>query len=99
MITITGNNFTGATKVQVNGLDATDLHVVSDTQVTAKVPTGALRGKLTVVKPGHGCPRGTVSLNFNQQGKNGRRGATGKQGPPKTCGSRAPVWVQVLLIV
>jgi hypothetical protein len=39
-------------------------------------------GKLTVVKPGHACPRGTVSLKFNQQGKTGRRGAAGKQGLP-----------------
>jgi hypothetical protein len=39
-------------------------------------------GKLIVVKVGHTCPRGTVSLRFNQQGKPGKSGARGRQGPP-----------------
>jgi len=41
-ITITGTNFTGASRVQVRGIDATSFVFVNDTTVTAVTPPGAV---------------------------------------------------------
>jgi len=46
-VTITGNNFTGATNVQFNGIAAT-FTVDSNTQVRANVPSGATTGKISI---------------------------------------------------
>jgi hypothetical protein len=51
VVTITGTAFTGATKVQFNGVSAT-FTVNSDTKITATVPVGATTGKITVVNLG-----------------------------------------------
>jgi hypothetical protein len=51
-ITITGSGFTGATAVQFNGVNATTIDVVSDSEMTAVVPVGATDGPITVVTPG-----------------------------------------------
>jgi uncharacterized repeat protein (TIGR03803 family) len=51
-VVITGNSFTGATKVSFGGVKATTFTVDSDTQITATVPTGALTGKISVTTPG-----------------------------------------------
>jgi hypothetical protein len=46
-VTITGTGFTGVTEVTFNGVSAT-FTVVSDTEITAKVPSGAGTGPITV---------------------------------------------------
>ncbi len=50
-VTITGNNFTGATQVAFNGVVATTFIVDSNTQIRANVPTGATTGKISVSTP------------------------------------------------
>lgn len=45
-VTITGNSFTGTTKVMFNGVAASSFEVISDTEVGALVPTGAKTGKI-----------------------------------------------------
>lgn len=56
-ITILGNNLTGATSVTFNGTPAT-FNVVSDTQINAKVPSGATTGTIQVT-----TPSGTLNSN------------------------------------
>lgn len=51
-ITITGNNFTGASEVAFDGTVA-DFTVNSNTQITATVPAGATTGKISVTKSGN----------------------------------------------
>jgi RNA polymerase sigma factor (sigma-70 family) len=46
-VTIAGHNFTGATSVKFNGMSAT-FSVASDSQLYAKVPTGATSGPISV---------------------------------------------------
>ena len=48
-ITITGANFTGATSVQVNGVAATSMVVVSATSITARTPAGTVGAKSVTV--------------------------------------------------
>lgn len=60
-VTITGNSFTGATKVTFGGVAATSYKAVSDTQVDALVPTGAVTGPIAVTTKGG---TGTSSTNF-----------------------------------
>lgn len=76
-ITLTGVNFTGVTSVTfANNLPAT-FNVVSDTQITATVPAGAVTGQLILTKancppirtpvfvvPGTGCPT-VIGLSLN----------------------------------
>lgn len=56
-VTITGSGFTGATAVKFDGVDASSYTVVSDTEITATVPTGASTGVITV----------TNSVNCDEQ--------------------------------
>ena len=56
-VQILGEDFTGTTDVSVNGTAAT-FTVVSDTYLTAKVPSGATSGFVTVTTPG-----GTLTSN------------------------------------
>jgi hypothetical protein len=51
VVTITGNNFTGATEVRFNGVRATTFTVDSDTQITVTVPNGATDGNISVKTP------------------------------------------------
>ena len=51
-VTISGAAFKGATKVTFGGAGATSYSVVSATQITATVPTGAKTGKIAVTTPG-----------------------------------------------
>ncbi len=54
-VTINGAGFTGLTAVRFGGnVTAANLNVVSDTQITATVPTGAVTGPLTLSKTN--CP-------------------------------------------
>ncbi len=58
-VIILGNNLTGSTGVKFNGKAAT-FTVVSDTEITATVPSGATTGKISVVTP-------SETLNSNPQ--------------------------------
>jgi uncharacterized protein (TIGR03437 family) len=49
-VTLTGTNFTAASKVTFNGLSA-KFTVNSDTQISATVPSGATSGKISVTTP------------------------------------------------
>jgi uncharacterized protein (TIGR03437 family) len=49
-VIILGNNLTGSTSVTFNGIAAT-FTVVSPTEITATVPTGATTGTIKVVTP------------------------------------------------
>jgi uncharacterized repeat protein (TIGR03803 family) len=51
-VTITGNSFTKATKVTFGGVAATSFQVISDTQVDALVPSGAVTGPIAVTTAG-----------------------------------------------
>jgi uncharacterized protein (TIGR03437 family) len=46
-VTISGNSLAGATRVTFNGVNAT-FSVVSDTEITAAVPSGATTGRVKV---------------------------------------------------
>jgi IPT/TIG domain len=51
LVTVTGNNFTGATAVSVGGVAAGSFNVVSNTQITVTVPSGAATGRIRVTTP------------------------------------------------
>ena len=51
-VVINGSSFTQATKVTFGGVSATNFTVNSDIKITAKVPTGAITGKVAVITPG-----------------------------------------------
>jgi hypothetical protein len=48
-VTILGNNFRTTNRVQFNGRNATSFTVISPTQLTAVVPTGATTGRISIV--------------------------------------------------
>jgi IPT/TIG domain/Secretion system C-terminal sorting domain len=52
LVTITGTNLTGTTAVAFNGVNAPGFTVVSATQLTVTVPTGATSGTISVTTPG-----------------------------------------------
>ena len=60
-VTITGNSFTKATSVTFGGVAATSYQVISDTEVHALVPTGAVTGPIAVTTAGG---TGTSATNF-----------------------------------
>jgi hypothetical protein len=51
LVTINGKYFSGATSVTFGGVPATSFTVVSDTQITATVPVGAMTGQIGVLTP------------------------------------------------
>ncbi len=51
-VSISGNSFTGATKVTFKGVAATSFQVISDTQLGALVPAGAATGPIAVTTAG-----------------------------------------------
>lgn len=59
-VTITGSDFTGATAVRFNGMDAS-FTIVSSTQINAIVPAGATDGPIAVVGP-NGTGTSTTSF-------------------------------------
>jgi uncharacterized repeat protein (TIGR03803 family) len=60
-VTITGNSFTKATSVTFGGVAATSYQVISDTEVKALVPNGAVTGPIAVTTAGG---TGTSATNF-----------------------------------
>ena len=60
-VTLTGTNFTGATKVAFNGTAAPTYSVISATQITATVPSGATTGTIAVTTP---VGTGTSTASF-----------------------------------
>jgi uncharacterized repeat protein (TIGR03803 family) len=60
-VAIKGNSFSGTSKVTFGGVAATSYQVISDTEVDALVPTGAITGAIAVTTPGG---TGTSSTNF-----------------------------------
>jgi len=60
-VTITGHSFTKATKVTFGGVAATSYQVISDTEVKALVPTGAVTGPIAVTTLGG---TGTSATHF-----------------------------------
>jgi uncharacterized repeat protein (TIGR03803 family) len=61
-VQILGQGLTGSTAVTINGIPATSFKVVSDTFMTAIVPTGATTGPVVVT-----TPTGTLTSNHNFQ--------------------------------
>jgi hypothetical protein len=51
-VAIKGNTFTGTTSVKFGGVAATSYQVISDTEVDALVPTGAITGTIAVTTSG-----------------------------------------------
>ena len=51
-VAIKGNTFTGTTSVTFGGIAATSYQVISDTEVDALVPTGAITGTIAVTTSG-----------------------------------------------
>lgn len=51
-VTITGDNFNGASQVTFNGVVANNFTIDSNTQLRADVPSGATTGKIGVTTPG-----------------------------------------------
>jgi uncharacterized repeat protein (TIGR03803 family) len=60
-VTITGNSFTGTTKVTFGGVAATSYKAINDTTIDALVPTGAVTGPIAVTTAGG---TGTSTNNF-----------------------------------
>lgn len=60
---ILGQGFTGTTSVTFNGVAATKFSVVSDTYMTAVVPSGASTGPVVVTTPG-GAPSSNMSFRI-----------------------------------
>jgi gliding motility-associated-like protein len=60
-VVITGTDFTGATAVSFNGINAPNFVVDSPTQITATVPVGATTGPITVTTANG---TGTSTTNF-----------------------------------
>ena len=61
-VTVVGSAFTGATKVQFNGVAATSFTVKSYTKIVAKVPSGATTGHIAVTTAGG---KGTSATSFS----------------------------------
>jgi len=61
VVTLTGTGFTGATAVAFNGTTTAIFVVVSATQITAEVPSGATTGTIAVTTPGG---TGTSATSF-----------------------------------
>ena len=61
-VTINGNGFTKATSVTFGGVAATSFQVISDTQIDALVPAGAITGPIVVTTAGGTGSKGTFTV-------------------------------------
>jgi hypothetical protein len=59
-VQILGQGLSGSTEVTINGIAATSFKVVSNTYMTAVIPTGATTGPVVVT-----TPTGTLTSNHN----------------------------------
>ena len=66
VVTVAGTGFTGATKVTFGGVAATVFTPVSATQITAKVPSRAVTGRIVVTSP---SGTGTSATRFKVKAK------------------------------
>jgi hypothetical protein len=67
MVTITGNNFTGATGVAFNGTTSQDFYVYGATQIVVFAPPGATSGPISVTTPfGTGSSSGSFTVTARQ---------------------------------
>lgn len=64
-VTITGTGFTGATSVFIGGTAATDLTVVSDSEITATTPAGSAGAVNVVVTTPGGVSTGTGVYTYS----------------------------------
>jgi flagellar hook assembly protein FlgD len=51
-VTISGDNFSGATQVAFNGVATSNFTVISNSEIRTNVPSGASTGKISVTTPG-----------------------------------------------
>lgn len=51
IVTLTGSGFTGASEVTVNGVQATNVAVITDATITFEVPAGSTPGPIVVTTP------------------------------------------------
>ncbi|MEM7343205.1 MAG: IPT/TIG domain-containing protein, partial [Chloroflexota bacterium] len=51
VVTITGSGFAGVTSVTFNGLEGTNLTVVSDSEIQVRAPSGVTTGLIEVINP------------------------------------------------
>lgn len=65
VVTITGQNFTGATAVRFNNLNAAAFTVVSASQITATVPGPGSSGTISVLTPGGSADSENSFTYFN----------------------------------
>jgi len=61
-VTISGQNFTGATNVSFNSLAATSFNVINATTITAVTPANLTAGQITVVTPSGSANSQTYSI-------------------------------------
>lgn len=87
-VTITGTKFHDATSVKFNGVSAS-FSVVSDTSITATVPSGATTGPISV---GNQNGTGTSASNFVVAQGYARRSSIWTPGPVEAY--RSTVWTQ-----
>ena len=78
LVTIVGNNFSGATEVRFNGIPQTTFSIISPTLITARVPPGATTGPISVFNSCNGisptvfsvisssCPYGGTGLILSE---------------------------------
>jgi hypothetical protein len=69
VVTITGQNFTGATEVDFSTGASATFSVDSGTQITATVPLGSTTGLISVTVPGGTGGTGTSATNFTVKAK------------------------------
>jgi hypothetical protein len=62
-VTITGTGLTQATSVKFHGTKATSYTVVSDSEITATVPTGATTGTISITTKGGTASSKTFTVN------------------------------------
>ena len=78
-VTILGNNLKGTTQVSFNGIAATHKKVVSATEITTTVPSGATTGALTVTTPSGTLSSGTFFVTPQFKGFTPGKGHVGTQ--------------------
>jgi hypothetical protein len=92
-VTLTGTGFTGATAVKFNGAGA-QYSVVSDTEISTSVPSGATNGPISVTAPG-GTSTSSSSFVVSTSGKPVLKAVFATKGGPR-AGSNFTVLLEVV---